>query len=135
MIDTGFCNRLPDGTHNAALHGKSASFTLIWTIIPTTAACLSSVAGVTSALTHEMVEAFTDPDPNSISGWGVPFGAEIGDLCDKMAAFAGIAADLRAILAVHVALKLVDKRRLRPARSHGKRNQQRLASHRRRLGR
>jgi hypothetical protein len=54
------------------------------TFIPTNAACNSNIASITGALTHEMVEATTDPVPASPTEWKVPFkDGEIADLCEN----------------------------------------------------
>jgi hypothetical protein len=84
---TGFCSPKPDKTHAAAMHnGSSVSNRFSWTIIPTTGVCNSGFGAVTSSLSHEMVEAATDPNPAAPSGWKVVLlgaygGDEIADMC------------------------------------------------------
>lgn len=54
------------------------------TRIPTHPTCNSNIAALFATLTHEMVEAATDPVPASPTGWKVFGGGgcdEIGDLC------------------------------------------------------
>jgi IPT/TIG domain len=88
VINTGFCNPDASGAHNAAMHGSSASFASpLYTIIPTTAACLMGPGITFSVLTHEMVEALTDPEAQALSGWKVIGDGEIGDLCQNLMTF------------------------------------------------
>ena len=56
------------------------------TFLPTNTACAKSLGALFKTVTHEMVEATTDPVPASPTGWkdGNPggfYGQEIGDLC------------------------------------------------------
>ena len=54
------------------------------TVIPTNSSCNGNAAGVFLTLSHEMVEATTNPVAASPTGWKQPFfngGNEIGDIC------------------------------------------------------
>jgi hypothetical protein len=86
VLNTGFCNPQPGG-HFDGYHDATSFGNLSWTIIPTVPACNKGFDEVTAALSHEMVEAATDPLPQSPSGWKVfPLGRnggdEIADLCE-----------------------------------------------------
>ena len=85
VINTGFCDKLPDNSHNAAEHSQSADTgKRLWTVIPTTSACNSGSLTVLSAVTHEMVEAATDPNSAAPSGWKAIGDGEIGDFCESI---------------------------------------------------
>jgi len=95
VINTGFCNPLnATGAHHAAKHGASPNFASpLFTFVPTTAACTGTGPGgmvfaptLFGALTHEMVEAVTDPDAWAWSGWKST-SDEIGDLCQNIMVF------------------------------------------------
>ena len=74
------------GAHAAARHGSSNTWASpLYTFIPTTAACTGGVLSVTSALSHEMAEAATDPSPQAASGWKQIADGEIGDFCTTVA--------------------------------------------------
>jgi len=88
VTNTGFCNALPNGTHAAAEHDASSNSRLAWTVIPTTAACNSGANAVTTSLTHEIVEAATDPVPQSPTGWKEVGGREIADFCGTSTPYA-----------------------------------------------
>jgi hypothetical protein len=88
-INTSFCNSFTDSSgqmaHNEAEHdvtgvgGQPA-----YTFIPTTAACTGSAKLVYVALSHEMVEAATNPYLGA-AGWQewTPPYREIGDFCEN----------------------------------------------------
>jgi hypothetical protein len=83
-INTSFCNPDSTGAHVAAEHLDSNwPAGPAYTIIPTTGACNSSFNTLMVSLSHEMVEAATDPATQALSGWKVPFDGEIGDLCES----------------------------------------------------
>ena len=81
----GFCNVQPDGTHHAAQHDKYNTPVRV-TFVPTVSACSANFAALISNLTHEMVEAATDPNPSSPTGWkdALVGGDEIADVCEKI---------------------------------------------------
>src|SRR5262249_61033267 len=75
------------GEGERAEHGQYGTAVGV-TFIPTAKACGTSIASLFAALTHEMVEATTDPNPPSPTGWkdGSPgdfYGQEANDLCEK----------------------------------------------------
>lgn len=51
------------------------------TFLPTNQACNSSVSALLNTMSHEMVEAATDPIPKSPTGWKVFAGDEVADQC------------------------------------------------------
>lgn len=74
------------GEGERAEHGQYGTAVGV-TFLPTAKAC-GDLSGLFSAVTHEMVEATTDPNPPSPTGWkdGSPgdfYGQEAGDLCEK----------------------------------------------------
>ena len=77
---TDFCKSV-NGIHNIGDHDLYGS-PVEMAIIPTNSACNGSLSGLFRAMTHEMVEAATDPNSKSPTGWKVPFGDEIGDICE-----------------------------------------------------
>jgi hypothetical protein len=81
-MNTGFCNVDSSGAHASAMHDTGLSGQPIFTFNPTTSACNSGSGGLLVGLSHEMVEAATDPNPQSPSGWKEPGGREIGDFCE-----------------------------------------------------
>lgn len=85
--DSEFCAKSkPNGQHDK--YGSPVAVTFI----PTNSACndpgMTGIQSISAVLTHEMVEATTDPIPASITGWKVAFGNEIGDECEKLNPFA-----------------------------------------------
>lgn len=91
-INTGFCNQNSSGAHPSAMHDTPGPFQgwpagPSYTFNPTTSACNANSAALLIGLSHEMVEAATDPSPSSMSGWKQPFGSEIGDLCQNLTSF------------------------------------------------
>ncbi len=88
VINTGFCNPDASGSFASAFHGHSSTFSSpLYTFVPTTAACNGGATATFASLTHEIVEALTDPDPEALSGWKVPADGEIADLCENLTAF------------------------------------------------
>ena len=86
VINTGFCNPDASGLFNAAFHGHSNTWASpLYTFIPTTAACNAGARSTFISLSHEIVEAVTDPDPQALSGWKVPLDGENADLCPSSA--------------------------------------------------
>lgn len=71
-----FCSRVK-GEHDK--YGSPVAVT----VIPTSMSCNGSISGLLSTLSHEMVEAATDPDPNSPTGWKVAGGDELSDQCQS----------------------------------------------------
>jgi hypothetical protein len=71
----------------SAEHDKFGSSVEV-TVIPTATACTNGFASsALGILSHEMVEAATDPVPQSPTGWKQPFwqgGQEIADICDSL---------------------------------------------------
>lgn len=82
-VNTHFCNPGSHG-HAAAMHDWPSLALPPFTLIPTTSACTGTPSSVTTALSHEMVEAATDPAPGDMNGWKVPADGEIGDLCENL---------------------------------------------------
>jgi len=81
VVNTGFCN-VVNGLKAVGIHGHSDPFASpLWTILPTTSACNGSLTSLLTTMTHEIVEAATDPEPQALSGWKVAADGEIGDLC------------------------------------------------------
>jgi hypothetical protein len=82
-------------TQRSAKHDKFGSPVEV-TIEPTNSACNNSFAGLLESLSHEMVEAATDPIAASATGYknktiGSQFGQEIGDLCKNLSfSFMGV---------------------------------------------
>jgi hypothetical protein len=86
VVNTGFCT-FHNGSHSFAQHDKYGSPVAI-TMMPTTSACTGDFKHLSDALSHEMVEAATDPNPKSPTGFkvfpiGDKGGEEIGDLCEN----------------------------------------------------
>jgi hypothetical protein len=84
MPTKGFCGV---SGNELAEHGQYGTAVGV-TFLPANKACAGSLAGLFASATHEMVEATTDPNPPSPTGWkdGVPgdfYGQEVGDLCEK----------------------------------------------------
>jgi hypothetical protein len=77
-VNKGFCNHDSNGHHNIAMHGEWGPSIKV-TVIPTNSVCVSGFNMLIEALTHEMVEAATDPNPHSPTGWK----GEIGDFCEN----------------------------------------------------
>jgi len=70
----------------AGEHDKFGSSVEV-TVIPTATACNPSDSAVFATLSHEMVEATTDPIAQSPTGWKQPSwqgGQEIADICDSL---------------------------------------------------
>jgi hypothetical protein len=74
-----FCSKA-DGFHQQSLF---ATYIVIPTACDGPNSGFNGIQHVSKVLTHEMVEAATDPSPNAISGWKVPFGDEVADLCEN----------------------------------------------------
>jgi hypothetical protein len=77
-VNLGFCDHDSKGHHAMAMHGEWGSSIKV-TVIPTNSVCISGFNMLVEALTHEMVEAATDPNPHSPTGWK----GEIGDFCEN----------------------------------------------------
>jgi hypothetical protein len=85
MPVSGFCG-VGGGFTEVAEHQQYGTSVGV-TFIPTNLACAGSLAGLFEHATHEMVEATTDPNPPSPTGWkdgdiGDFYGQEAGDLCE-----------------------------------------------------
>jgi hypothetical protein len=52
------------------------------TFIPTNSMCNPGIKGISAVMTHEMVEATTDPVPQSPTGWKVIADGEVADQCE-----------------------------------------------------
>src|SRR5262249_18363838 len=85
----------------AAEHGQYGTAVGVL-FIPTNKACGGSLSAIFGSVTHEMIEATTDPNPPSPTGWKVGttgdfYGQEIADVCqtlkfsDKGFLFGGVA--------------------------------------------
>ena len=71
----------PFGGLTSGLTGNPTP-TFYYTFVPTVAGCNDNVAKVAAVLSHEMVEAATDPDPGGLSGWKtIGENGEIADSC------------------------------------------------------
>jgi len=86
VVNTGFCT-MHNGSHSTAKHDKFGSPVAV-TINPTASACNADFKHLVTGLSHEMVEAATDPIPASLTGFkvfpiGDKGGEEIGDLCEN----------------------------------------------------
>jgi hypothetical protein len=74
--------------HAAGEHIQPGPATTM-TVLPTNNLCNASLVNLFHSMTHEMVEATTDPDPSAWSGWVVPSnvspdtGDEIADVCES----------------------------------------------------
>jgi hypothetical protein len=92
VVNTSFCT-FHNGAHFTAKHevvsaipGTLAMFAV--TMNPTDSTCNADFKHLGEGLSHEMVEAATDPNPSSPTGFKVFFigdkgGEEIGDLCEN----------------------------------------------------
>lgn len=77
-VNRGFCDHDSKGHHAIAMHGEWGASIKV-TVIPTTSVCVPGFDVLVEALSHEMVEAATDPNPHSPTGWK----GEIGDFCEN----------------------------------------------------
>lgn len=77
-----------DSNHTNGEHDKYSSPVAV-TFIPTNSLCnqsqsVTGVRSITGVMTHEMVEATTDPVPASPSGWKVLADGEVADQCENL---------------------------------------------------
>jgi hypothetical protein len=80
----GFCGGKGSELAEHGQYGTSVGVTFI----PANKACAGSLAALFGSATHEMVEATTDPNPPSPTGWkdgewGDFYGQEVADLCEN----------------------------------------------------
>lgn len=71
-------------TQRSANHKNYGAFALI-ALLPTNSACNPTFSNLMYSMTHEMVEAATDPSPNALSGYKISFDGELADLCESHA--------------------------------------------------
>ncbi|HXZ27516.1 MAG TPA: IPT/TIG domain-containing protein, partial [Terriglobales bacterium] len=87
MVATGFCQKKGDETGEHQEYGLPVGNVLF---LPTTKPCNNgSLAALFGVATHEMVEATTDPNPPSPTGWKVGttgdfYGQEVADVCQTL---------------------------------------------------
>jgi hypothetical protein len=84
VVDTSFCKPIAGGGHVTAEHDITGPGGAVYTFMPTTADCIARTTLLIS-LSHEMVEAATDPIGGTGAAgwhdWSPPY-SEIGDFCD-----------------------------------------------------
>jgi hypothetical protein len=56
------------------------------TFLPTNSGCNGSISTLFATMSHEMVEAATDPNPKSPTGWKIIGDGEVADQCQNMGA-------------------------------------------------
>jgi len=74
----------------SAFHHMYGSPGVAVTILPTNSNCNGGIARILEVMSHEMVEAATDPNPDSVTGYrnkDAGGGGEIADLCPNAAVF------------------------------------------------
>jgi hypothetical protein len=85
VVNLGFCNPDANGAHAAAEHDITGPGGMVYTFMPATKDCTGAGPALLTALSHEMVEAATDPIAGTgVAGWHdwLPPYNEIGDFCD-----------------------------------------------------